>query len=147
MVSEAWVLRRGAHRKPSSRAPCKRADTGQPPGPLKVRHLAEEAIMNLRSKAFTLIELLVVIAIIAILAAILFPVFAQAKMAAKKAASLSNLKQLSLSNQIYGNDYDDTLPAGGVYFDPGWNDTLGWNDTPINEWMAQGSPGPVPGTP
>ncbi|MCA1946954.1 MAG: prepilin-type N-terminal cleavage/methylation domain-containing protein, partial [Armatimonadetes bacterium] len=32
---------------------------------------------------FTLIELLVVIAIIAILAAILFPVFAQAKLAAQ----------------------------------------------------------------
>ena len=39
--------------------------------------------MNHR-RAFTLIELLVVIAIIAILAAILFPVFAQAKMAAKE---------------------------------------------------------------
>ena len=38
-------------------------------------------------KAFTLIELLVVIAIIAILAAILFPVFAQAKAAAKKTAA------------------------------------------------------------
>ena len=39
-------------------------------------------------RAFTLIELLVVIAIIAILAAILFPVFAQAKAAAKKTASV-----------------------------------------------------------
>ena len=39
-------------------------------------------------KAFTLIELLVVIAIIAILAALLFPVFAQAKVAAKKGCSL-----------------------------------------------------------
>ena len=38
----------------------------------------------MKSRAFTLIELLVVIAIIAILAAILFPVFAQAKAAAKK---------------------------------------------------------------
>ena len=43
-------------------------------------------------KAFTLIELLVVIAIIAILAAILFPVFAQAKAAAKKTTSISNAK-------------------------------------------------------
>ncbi|MFZ4509275.1 MAG: prepilin-type N-terminal cleavage/methylation domain-containing protein, partial [Fimbriimonas sp.] len=61
-------------------------------------------------KAFTLIELLVVIAIIAILAAILFPVFAQAKMAAKKTADLSGVKQLSLGVAMYGNDYDDTFP-------------------------------------
>jgi prepilin-type N-terminal cleavage/methylation domain-containing protein/prepilin-type processing-associated H-X9-DG protein len=60
-----------------------------------------------RRSAFTLIELLVVIAIIAILAAILFPVFAQAKMAAKKTASLSNMKQLELSAQMYATDYDD----------------------------------------
>jgi prepilin-type N-terminal cleavage/methylation domain-containing protein len=44
------------------------------------------------SRGFTLIELLVVIAIIAILAAILFPVFAQAKAAAKTATCLSNQK-------------------------------------------------------
>jgi prepilin-type N-terminal cleavage/methylation domain-containing protein len=59
-------------------------------------------------KAFTLIELLVVIAIIAILAAILFPVFAQAKLAAKKTSSLSNIKQLDLGLIMYTNDYDDT---------------------------------------
>lgn len=61
-------------------------------------------------RAFTLIELLVVIAIIAILAAILFPVFAQAKAAAKRISSLSNIKQLGTASQIYGADYDDTIP-------------------------------------
>lgn len=61
-------------------------------------------------KAFTLIELLVVIAIIAILAAILFPVFAQAKDAAKKTQSVSNMKQLATCSMIYLADYDDTLP-------------------------------------
>ncbi|MBI1334946.1 MAG: prepilin-type N-terminal cleavage/methylation domain-containing protein [Armatimonadetes bacterium] len=61
-------------------------------------------------KAFTLIELLVVIAIIAILAAILFPVFAQAKAAAKKAASISNQKQIGLSIIMYSADYDDVYP-------------------------------------
>lgn len=55
-------------------------------------------------RAFTLIELLVVIAIIAILAAILFPVFAQAKTAAKKTANLSNLRQLSIAVQMYTTD-------------------------------------------
>ena len=64
-------------------------------------------------KAFTLIELLVVIAIIAILAAILFPVFAQAKAAAKKSLSLSNQKQMGLSAVMYASDYDDGLSETG----------------------------------
>jgi len=59
-------------------------------------------------RGFTLIELLVVIAIIAILAAILFPVVARAKMAAKKTADLNNTKQLGTALQIYLSDYDDT---------------------------------------
>jgi len=58
-------------------------------------------------KGFTLIELLVVIAIIAILAAILFPVFAQAKQAAKGTSSLSNAKQLTTASFIYSSDADD----------------------------------------
>lgn len=62
-------------------------------------------------KAFTLIELLVVIAIIAILAAILFPVFAQAKLMAKKTKSLSNCKQLGTAQQIYVADNDDVTPS------------------------------------
>lgn len=60
--------------------------------------------------AFTLIELLVVIAIIAILAAILFPVFAQAKEAAKKTSCLSNAKQLGVAFHMYVTDNDDVTP-------------------------------------
>jgi len=63
--------------------------------------------MNTMRRAFTLIELLVVIAIIAILAAILFPVFAQAKEAAKKTQDLSNNKQILLGQIMYQGDYDD----------------------------------------
>lgn len=68
-----------------------------------------------RRSAFTLIELLVVIAIIAILAAILFPVFAQAKEAAKQSATLSNGKQLGIGFNIYAADYDDNFPSAYAY--------------------------------
>jgi prepilin-type N-terminal cleavage/methylation domain-containing protein/prepilin-type processing-associated H-X9-DG protein len=82
-------------------------------------------------RAFTLIELLVVIAIIAILAAILFPVFAQAKLAAKGTASLSNAKQLSLGMIMYGGDADDTfVPVG--YPDP--TAPIGWAPDYIRTW-------------
>jgi prepilin-type N-terminal cleavage/methylation domain-containing protein len=70
-----------------------------------------------RTAAFTLIELLVVIAIIAILAAILFPVFAQAKQAAKGAASLSNVKQEGLAEMMYSGDFDDHFVMACA-----WND-------------------------
>ncbi len=73
-------------------------ETGRPSGlrvsPVTVRPMASPRqrlcasvrtiVFRKLNQAFTLIELLVVIAIIAILAAILFPVFAQAKAAAKK---------------------------------------------------------------
>lgn len=62
-----------------------------------------------RRTAFTLIELLVVIAIIAILAAILFPVFAQAKNAANRTASLSNMRQIGTATMMYVADYDDRI--------------------------------------
>jgi prepilin-type N-terminal cleavage/methylation domain-containing protein len=77
-------------------------------------------------KAFTLIELLVVIAIIAILAAILFPVFAQAKQAAKKTTDISQSKQQNLAAIMYSGDADDiavrhrTPNTGDVQGDRYW---------------------------
>jgi len=79
-------------------------------------------------KAFTLIELLVVIAIIAILAAILFPVFAQAKQAAKKTAAISDMKQAGIASAMYTTDYDDSFmlsDSGGYY-----PEVLGWGYGP-----------------
>ncbi|UCH34100.1 MAG: prepilin-type N-terminal cleavage/methylation domain-containing protein, partial [Armatimonadota bacterium] len=67
-----------------------------------------------KNRGFTLIELLVVIAIIAILAAILFPVFARAREAARKATCLSNLKQIALAAIMYAQDYDEVLPAANA---------------------------------
>lgn len=86
----------------------------------------------MRKRAFTLIELLVVIAIIAILAAILFPVFAQAKEAAKKTQCVSNTKQTALAAMMYAGDSDDTLPKldnnGSCLYGENPCDTPDWGD-------------------
>ena len=68
-----------------------------------------------RRMGFTLIELLVVIAIIAILAAILFPVLAEAKEAAKSTVELSNAKEIGLAYKLYLSDSDDTMPIFYAY--------------------------------
>ncbi|ARU40377.1 hypothetical protein CCB80_04175 [Armatimonadetes bacterium Uphvl-Ar1] len=49
------------------------------------------------------------------MAAILFPVFAQAKDAAKKTQSISNLKQTGTSVAIYNADYDDVMPPSAYF--------------------------------
>jgi len=93
-------------------------------------------------KAFTLIELLVVIAIIAILAAILFPVFAQAKAAAKASGDLSNIKQIGTAMVMYTNDNDDRYSYGiptNWSGDPGWgSSSLSWtyNLQPYSKSLA-----------
>ncbi|MCL5102804.1 MAG: DUF1559 domain-containing protein [Armatimonadetes bacterium] len=74
-----------------------------------------------RKSGFTLIELLVVIAIIAILAAILFPVFARAREAARKSNCQNNLKECAIALQVYWNDYDATIPSSAIAVSNGGN--------------------------
>jgi len=87
---------------------------------------------------FTLIELLVVIAIIAILAAILFPVFAQARAAARGAASQSNIKQLSLGLLMYVQDYDEQYPLYNSWGDVNTPILIG--GVPWTNWAYQIAP-------
>jgi len=89
----------------------------------------------MKKRGFTLIELLVVIAIIAILAAILFPVFAQAKEAAKKTSELSNFKQVGTATAMYNADYDDRYFLSNSGGNPsGWG--FGPPDTVPGQQMA-----------
>ena len=91
-------------------------------------------ITHMLRKGFTLIELLVVIAIIAILAAILFPVFAQAKEAAKKTSCAMNMRQMGLALIMYQSDWDDTYNPGYYYNDPTTTGPL--DNTGINSWSG-----------
>ncbi len=68
-----------------------------------------------RPRGFTLIELLVVIAIIAILAAILFPVFARAREAARQSSCLSNHRQYATATLLYVQDYDELYPRSAWF--------------------------------
>jgi len=93
--------------------------------------IEEDPLTGIRSKrGFTLIELLVVIAIIAILAAILFPVFARAREAARKSTCQSNLKQLALGIRMYMQDFDEKYPQKGNTgydgYDENWAGHGGW---------------------
>jgi len=58
-------------------------------------------------KGFTLVELLIVVAILAILAALLFPVFAQAREAARRTRCLSNLRQVGMAFALYVVDWNE----------------------------------------
>jgi type II secretory pathway pseudopilin PulG len=81
-----------------------------------------------------------VIAIMAILAAILFPVFAQAKEAAKKTQSLNAIKQTSATVAVSTTDSDDLLAMAHT---TRWAaQTEAWNvvtPVPYNWKMASGA--------
>lgn len=65
-------------------------------------------------RGFTLIELLVVIAIIAILMAVLMPALNRAKEQGKRAACLSNLRQMMLAWTMYADEYEGNIINGNT---------------------------------
>lgn len=61
---------------------------------------------------FTLIELLVVLAVLGILAAMLLPALASARAAGRRAACVSNLRQIGIALHTYASDAGDRIPYG-----------------------------------
>jgi len=97
-------------------------------------------------RGFTLIELLVVIAIIAILAAILFPVFAQARAAARKTVCLSNFKQIGTAMLMYAGDWDEKFARTQTSDNPGVPGYISWWSTgyyeeALNAYIKNGKGG------
>jgi len=101
----------------------------------------------MRFRAFTLVELLVVISVIAILIGLLLPALGNARLAARSAACLSNIRQLQIASLMYTNDHrgrliEPGLPEGGI----GPREELSWVNT-LREYAADGidarSPGDV----
>jgi len=71
----------------------------------------------MNKKAFTLIELLVVIAIIGILIAILFPVLARMREAARRAMCINNLRQHGIAWYLYLDEHNECFPQWGLPID------------------------------
>jgi prepilin-type N-terminal cleavage/methylation domain-containing protein len=86
-----------------------------------------------RTTAFTMIELLVVIAIIAILAAIIFPVFARAKVGAYRSSDITNMNSLRTAIQLYRADNGAYPPQLLGYVNTYSGYPLGLDVIPANE--------------
>jgi prepilin-type N-terminal cleavage/methylation domain-containing protein len=69
--------------------------------------------------AFTLIEVVVVLAIVAVLVAILTPVLLSARQQGKITDSVSKVRQLYLSVQIYRSDWQGTDDYAGGFYEAG----------------------------
>ena len=80
-----------------------------------VRNEKDPFSLFIRKTSFTMLELLIVISIMAILVALLLPALQKSRNSAQAISCVSNLKQIGLASQAYGNDYDSYVPATGKY--------------------------------
>ena len=104
--------------------------------------------MKRNSSAFTLVELLVVIAIISIVASLVLPVLARSKGSAHQVKCMSNLRQLSLSAQMFWDEhegatfrYRGAFIGGGDVFWFGWLER--WNGANEGKRAFDAAQGPL----
>jgi len=90
----------------------------------------ESQIVRARRGAFTLTELLVVIGVIALLIGILLPALSKARESSRRAACLSNLRQLGQFLVMYSNANKDCLPNGNSA--QRWDDSTGQSMVMVN---------------
>src|SRR2546428_13829508 len=81
--------------------------------------------------AFSLIELVVVVGIIAVLLALLLPVLGTARESARRAACLSNLRQIGLALGAYPEDNRGFLPYSRNYGEGHPEDWVWWQPRPV----------------
>jgi prepilin-type N-terminal cleavage/methylation domain-containing protein/prepilin-type processing-associated H-X9-DG protein len=97
-----------------------------------------------RCHGFTLAELLVILAVIAVLAMLELPTLAGAKSGTRIGQCAINLRQFTLTLQIYGSDYGDRLPSADGGF---WAWDMPWSlGTLLNRYGAQQKVLYCPGT-
>jgi len=92
----------------------------------------------MRLRAFTLVELLVVISIIAVLIGLLLPVLGGARLAARSAVCLSQIRQLQTASLLYSDDergvlIEPGLVEGGISL----REELSWVNT-LREYLDAG---------
>jgi prepilin-type N-terminal cleavage/methylation domain-containing protein/prepilin-type processing-associated H-X9-DG protein len=89
----------------------------------------------MRKTAFTLIEMLVVIAVISLLMAVLMPVLTTARQQSKTVVCLSNLRQLTITADMYTHSNDGYYPVAYTY-EVGYPVAISyaWDFTTIKDW-------------
>ncbi|MGB7160316.1 MAG: type II secretion system protein, partial [Tepidisphaeraceae bacterium] len=91
-----------------------------------------------RKHGFTLVELLVVIGIIAILIAMLLPALTKAQEAGRRAACLSNLRQVHQAFAIYALENKDAVPLGYRSASKQFNSMVHSTTVPGGRWVLFG---------